>query len=58
MHVGEESEIFSPLPFYLLVIGFQNWPSFLLFAGARCEHSIVSPLLQTNKGFQNTGEKI
>jgi hypothetical protein len=25
-----------------------KWPSFLLFAGARCEHSIVSPLLQTN----------
>ena len=24
-----------------------NWPSFLLFAGAYCEHSIVSPLLQT-----------
>ena len=23
------------------------WPSFFLFAGARREHSIVSPLLQT-----------
>ena len=26
-----------------------DWPSFLLFAGARREHRIVSPLLQTNK---------
>ena len=25
-----------------------SWPSFLLFAGARLEHSIVSPLLQTS----------
>ena len=29
----------------------RDWHSFLLFAGALHEHSIVLPLLQTNKGF-------
>ena len=29
----------------------RDWPSFLLFAGALCEHSIVSPLLQTRNKY-------
>ena len=30
------------------IIKTDYWPSFLLFAGARREHRLVSPLLQTN----------
>ena len=35
----------------------RDWHSFLLFAGARHEHSIVSPLLQTNKVFAKENMK-
>ena len=31
------------------------WPSFLLFAGARREHSIVSPLLQKKVFTETSG---
>ena len=34
------------------------WPSFLLFAGARSEHSIVSPLLQTEYCLEPRARKI
>jgi hypothetical protein len=49
------------MPSHLLHFNFSSpdWPSFFLIAGACCEHSIVSPLLQTFhqkglKALQNT----